>query len=100
MNDPTIEYLVNQKHYRKYMLQKDPEKAQEIFHHHKEKIMDMTNQFLTTLDSPVSIDLQKAFDKYAKLCIDHLEKIQEFQLDSPPSKTIAFPRETLDDFIA
>jgi hypothetical protein len=75
----TMELLLNKSHYSKYLAKTDPKKHDEFQAHkanlkkHAANIMDITSHLIDAPKSAPSLDIEEAFDAYAKSILRHFE---------------------------
>jgi len=83
----TLELLMNKTNYQKYIEKTDPVKFEEeksfkekveLF---KDRILEITKEYLENPDKQVTLDMNLAFYEYAKSCIKHFEDVDVNALD-------------------
>jgi len=75
----TMEMFMNKRTYKKYVEKTDPNKHSENkefvskLRKHGSKLLNITQAYVEDPDKQVSLDMNRAFYEYAKICIRHFE---------------------------
>jgi len=75
----TLELLLNKSHYSKYLSNTDPEKYEKYkefksaLRHRSADIIGITNQLIDNPKSDIHLDINEAFEQYARSILTYLE---------------------------
>lgn len=75
----TLELLLNKSHYSKYLSNTDPEKYEKYkefksaLRHRSDDIIGITNQLIDNPKSDIHLDINEAFEQYARSILTYLE---------------------------